>query len=309
MSECDPQPEPRQQEDLPRTADHCTVKGVAEHAEPLPQQIGRFLIRRRLGRGGFGVVYLAYDPGLDRLVALKVPRSELLVTGQQREDFLHEARTAARLKHSALVTVHEVQQEGNSIYIVQEYIDGQNLAQWAAAQSHSWEDIARRMIEIATAMGYVHQQGFYHRDLKPGNILIDNEGHAHVADFGLAVHEDALRVLKGTASGTPQYMSPEQVRGETHWIDGRTDIWARRDPVRTAVWPTAIYYPGPTGAIRGDSGARPQAAAHEESRDPQRAGTDLPQMPREAAHAPLRQRRRSAGGSPGVLGGVSRLGT
>ena len=97
-----------------------------------------------------------------------MPRTELLATGQQRENFLHEARTAAKLKHPALVTVHEVQQEGDLIYIVQEYIEGQNLAQWAAAQPRSWEDIVRRLIEIATAIGYVHQQGFYHRDLKPG---------------------------------------------------------------------------------------------------------------------------------------------
>ena len=123
---------------------------------------------------------------------------ELLATGQQRENFLHEARTAAKLKHPALVTVYEVQQDGDLIYIVQEYIEGQNLAQWAAAQPRSWEDIVRRMIEITTAIGYVHQQGFYHRDLKPGNILIDNQGHAHVADFGLAVHEDALANAQGS---------------------------------------------------------------------------------------------------------------
>ena len=218
--------ERRQQDDLPRTAIHRAVTDADEEKQPLPQQIGRFLIRRRLGKGGFGVVYLAHDPGLDRLVALKVPRTELLATGQQRESFLHEARTAAKLKHPSLVTVYEVQQETDLIYIVQEYIEGQNLAQWAAAQPRSWEDLTRRLIEITTAIGYVHQQGFYHRDLKPGNILIDNEGHAHVADFGLAVHEDALRVLKGKAPGTPPYMSPEQCRGETHWIDGRTDIWA-----------------------------------------------------------------------------------
>ena len=137
-----------------------------------------FPIRRCLGRGGFGVVYLAHDPGLDRLVALKVPRNELLATGQQRENFLHEARTAAKLKHAALVTVHEVQQDDDQIYIVQEYIEGQNLAQWAPSQRRSWEEITRRMIEITTAIGYVHQQGFYHRDLKPGNILIDTEGCA-----------------------------------------------------------------------------------------------------------------------------------
>ncbi|MBM4093687.1 MAG: serine/threonine protein kinase, partial [Planctomycetes bacterium] len=186
---------------------------------PLPERIGRFPVRRRLGKGGFGVVYLAHDPGLDRLVALKVPRGELLATGQQRESFLHEARTAAKLKHPSLVMVHEIQHDGDQIYIVQEYIEGCNLAQWASAQPRSWDEIARRMIEITTAIGYVHQQGFYHRDLKPGNILIDAEDHAYVADFGLAVHEDALRLLKGKAPGTPPYMSPEQIRGETHWID------------------------------------------------------------------------------------------
>ncbi len=191
-----------------------------------PTHIGRFEIRRRLGRGGFGVVYLAHDPGLDRLVALKVPRLELLKTDKARENLLHEARTAAKLKHPGLVTVYEVQQEGDLIYIVQEYIEGPNLAQWAAQRRRTWEEIARRLIEITTAIGYVHQQGFYHRDLKPGNILIDNDDHAHVADFGLAVHEDVLGLLKGIVVGTPQYMSPEQVRGKTHWIDNRADIWA-----------------------------------------------------------------------------------
>ena len=105
----------------------------------------------------------------------------MLATEQQRDNFLHEARTAAKLKHPALITVHEVQQDGDLIYIVQEYIEGQNLAQWASAEPRSWEEITRRMIEITTAISYVHQQGFYHRDLKPGNILIDNDGHVDIA--------------------------------------------------------------------------------------------------------------------------------
>ena len=263
------------------------------------------------GKGGFGVVYLAHDPGWIVWWHSKVPRSELLATGQQRENFLHEARTAAKLKHPALVTVYEVQQDDDQIYIVQEYIEGQNLAEWAAAQSRSWEEITRRMIEITTAIGYVHQQGFYHRDLKPGNILIDNEGHAHVADFGLAVHEDALRMLKGKAPGTPPYMSPEQMRGETHWIDGRTDIWALGVILYELL---AGHRPfaadEPVGTVRGDSGAGSQIAAHEEPDDPQGAGADLPEMSRQATHASLRQRIGSAGrpgGFPGDLHGFGRM--
>ncbi len=193
---------------------------------PDPATIGRFQIKQRLGRGGYGVVYLAHDPGLDRLVALKVPRVELLTTDKARENFLHEARTAAKLEHPSLVPVYEVQHDRDLIYIVQKYIEGQNLAQWAALHTRSWEEITGRLIEIATAIDYVHRQGFYHRDLKPGNILIDKSGRAHVADFGLAVHETSVRMLKGQAAGTPRYMSPEQIRGETHRIDNRTDIWA-----------------------------------------------------------------------------------
>ena len=160
-------------------------------------------------------------------MALKVPHGKLLAAEQQRERFLQERRrTAAKLKHAALVTVHEVQQEDDQIYIVQEYVEGDNLAQWATAQPRSWEEITHGMIEIASAVGYVHQHGFYHRDLKPGNILIDAEGHAHVADFGLAVQVDARWMLKCEAPGTPPYMAPEQIRGDTHWIDASTDIWA-----------------------------------------------------------------------------------
>ena len=201
------------------------VEAAEEKEPPDPKQIGRFHIRRRLGRGGFGVVYLAHDP--DWIVWwLSRSRAELLTTGKHRDNFLQEARTAAKLEQPGLVSVYEVQEEGELIYIVQKYIEGQNLAEWAATESRSWEDITRRMIEITTAIAYVHQQGFYHRDLKPSNVLIDQHGQAHVADFGLAVHEDAVRMLKGKASGTPPYMSPEQIRGETHRIDNRTDIWA-----------------------------------------------------------------------------------
>ena len=201
-------------------------KDTVSDKQPLPKKIGRFEITQRLAAGGFGVVYLARDPGLDRLVALKVPRPDLLVSEHRRDSFLHEARTAAKLKHAALVTVYEVQEEDDLIYIVQEYIDGQDLARWAAAQPRSWRDVVHQMVEIANAIGYAHRQGFIHRDLKPANILVDSQGHAHVADFGLALHETEQPSHAGEVSGTVAYMSPEQVRGEAHYVDGRSDLWS-----------------------------------------------------------------------------------
>ncbi len=194
----------------------------------LPERLGRFKVERRLGRGAFGDVYLADDPELNRKVALKVPRRERFSSPEDMDIFVQEARTAAGLTHPGIVTIHDVVREGDSLFIVQEYIAGQDLAQYMKAQN-SWlpaEQAVGLLMSIAEALSFAHQKGFVHRDLKPANILLDAQLRPRVADFGLAVHETIQRRRKGDRSGTPAYMSPEQVRGETHRLDGRSDIWS-----------------------------------------------------------------------------------
>ena len=207
-------------------ADQKHDANVIVDEQPTPERIGRYLIQRLLGKGGFGVVYLASDPQLDRLVALKVPRRERFATTEQVASFIQEARSAAKLKHPGLVTVYDVQEEEKLPYIVQEYIDGESLAVWAAKYQPSFEQIVKVLIGIAEALGYAHQQGLTHCDLKLANVLMDQQSRPHVADFGLAVHESARSAHKGARFGTPPMMAPEQVRGEGHRLDGRTDIWA-----------------------------------------------------------------------------------
>ncbi len=194
----------------------------------LPERLGRFMIERQLGRGAFGDVYLADDPELNRKVALKVPRRERFSSPEDMDIFVQEARTAAGLTHPGIVTIHDVVREGDSLFIVQEYIAGQDLAQYLKTQS-SWlsaEQAVGLLMSIAEALSFAHQKGFVHRDLKPANILLDAQLRPCVADFGLAVHETLQRRRRGDRSGTPAYMSPEQVRGETHRLDGRSDIWS-----------------------------------------------------------------------------------
>ncbi len=195
-------------------------------ANEMPAHIGRYEILERLGEGGFGRVYLANDPQLQRKVAIKVPRRKWLASEKKIEAVLHEARSAAQLKHPALVAVHDVQQDGDEVYIVQEYVDGHDLRRWAESNQPTVDRVVRLMMEVADAIGCAHQQDLIHRDLKPGNILIDRDEHVHVLDFGLALHESLHRLRRGEVSGTPAYMSPEQVRGETHRLDGRTDLWS-----------------------------------------------------------------------------------
>jgi serine/threonine protein kinase len=197
-----------------------------EDEGPMPQAIGRYETRTVLGCGGFGVVYLAHDPQLNRLVALKVPRRKRFQTPEQVARFIDEARTAANLKHPSLVVVHDVQEHDGLPYIVQEYIEGQNLGDWSAANQPSFDEIARVLVGVAEALGYAHQHGLTHCDLKLANVLMDTSGQPHVADFGLAVHESVQALRKGEVCGTPAIMAPEQVRGELHRVDGRTDIWA-----------------------------------------------------------------------------------
>lgn len=192
----------------------------------LPTQLGKYEVRKLLGQGSFGNVYLAHDSDLDRLVALKVPSSNHFSSSQAVESFLAEARTAARLDHPGIVRVHGVTRDSGNLVIVLEYVEGCSLADAIKSQSFDHRRIAEIVRQVAEAVNHANQAGLIHRDLKPANILINSEGRPRVADFGLAVHEDVQRSRKGEVAGSPAYMAPEQVRGETERLDGRTDQWS-----------------------------------------------------------------------------------
>ncbi|MCA9137828.1 MAG: protein kinase [Planctomycetales bacterium] len=192
----------------------------------VPESIGRYLIKRVLGHGGFAIVYLAHDTELDRPVALKVPRRERFTNESARRFFFAEARKAAQLEHPGVVRILDVQRQGDWVYIVQQYVDGGDLTQYTGANRLTQRQVVQRLISIAEAVGYAHQCGYVHLDLKPGNILLDKSGKPCVADFGLAIHESMQRFEKDRLIGTYSYMSPEQTRGEVHRLDGRSDIWS-----------------------------------------------------------------------------------
>lgn len=193
----------------------------------LPIQLGRYFVESLIGIGGFATVYLAQDEKLGRRVALKVPRIEKFKNPRRLVEFLAEARTASQLRHTGIVTIFDVDQfPGGLNFIVMEYLEGETLAKQMEAGPITARRAAELLVKISRAVHYAHGCGLIHRDLKPGNILIDGRGEPRVVDFGLAVHETALAYLKGEVSGTPRYMSPEQFRGEAHRLDGRTDIWS-----------------------------------------------------------------------------------
>jgi serine/threonine protein kinase len=215
---------------------NCSVCGSnfslvdCEHdTESTPQRrhIGRFQLTTRLGVGGFGTVWKARDPELDRDVAIKIPRKGQL-DGKEMELFFREARAAAQLRHANIVPVHEVGRDGDTIFIVSDLILGESLASWLKEQNPSTRETMTFLAKVADALHYAHERGVVHRDFKPSNVMIDQEGAPHLMDFGLAKREagEVTMTIDGQIVGTPAYMSPEQAAGGTHWVDRRTDIYS-----------------------------------------------------------------------------------
>ncbi len=197
-----------------------------EVAADQPQRIGRYRVERILGEGGFGRVYLAHDEQLQRLVAIKVPHRRLVSRPEDAEAYRAEARTVAGLDHPNIVPVYDVGgTEDHPFFVVSKYIDGSTLARRIQANRPSVAETAELTATVAETLHYAHRKGLVHRDIKPGNILLDGGGKPFVADFGLALRERDIG--KGPRyAGTPAYMSPEQARGEGHRVDGRSDIFS-----------------------------------------------------------------------------------
>jgi predicted Ser/Thr protein kinase len=197
-----------------------------ETAAEQPQYVGRYRVERVLGKGGFGVVYLAHDEQLQRLVAVKVPHRRLVSRSEAAEAYLTEARIVAKLDHPHLVPVYDVgSTEDCPFFVVSKFIEGSTLTRKIREDRPSFGEAAELLATVAEALHYAHRKGVVHRDIKPGNILLDAAGHPHVADFGLALKEENVGTGP-TFAGTPAYASPEQAREEGHRVDGRSDIFS-----------------------------------------------------------------------------------
>ncbi len=209
-----------------------TEGGGANARHDLPRQIGPYTVERELGSGGFGVVYLAVDPDVGRRVAVKVLHPGRLDQPEAVRRFQREACTMARLHHPGVVQLFDYSRHGPPYYLATEYVEGKDPRQWCQDHRVGVEGAAALVARIADVVDHAHQEGICHRDLKPGNLLIDEAGDPHVLDFGLARLEhgthpgSSAATSDGHVLGSLPYMAPEQAAGHSHAADSRSDIYS-----------------------------------------------------------------------------------
>ncbi len=190
-----------------------------------PSHIGKYEVQRRLGAGGMGSLYLARDPGLERLVAIKVLKDEYHDDQELRERFIREARSVARLRHENIIIVFDIGEADGLPFMAMEYIAGETLAQ--ILRRTPTLPLPKRLVmveELCAGLAHAHGAGIIHRDIKPANLMINAEGVLKILDFGIARLADSGMTQGGMMLGTANYMSPEQVAGPV--VDHRSDIFA-----------------------------------------------------------------------------------
>ncbi len=189
---------------------------------------GRYEILRELGRGSMGTVYLGSDPKINREVAIKTLKYAEVGPGeleQVKTRFFREAEAAGKLSHPDIVSIYDVGEEHDMAYIAMELLNGGNLTRFCKpGHLLPVHQVLSIIAEVAAALDYAHNQGVIHRDIKPANIMLLEDGRIKVTDFGIALVVDASRTRSGIVMGTPTYMSPEQVAGQT--TDGRSDLFS-----------------------------------------------------------------------------------
>ncbi len=219
-------------------ADNTLVAGegettAADGPEPLTENdsLGKYRIRCLLGRGAMGAVYLAFDPMIEREVAIKVLSIDVAVQSTALDRFLTEARSTGRLNHPNVVSIFDIDEQDGQFYIVMEVLSGGSLAACSAdGACVPWAEACRMVAEAADGLAAAHTAGLVHRDVKPENLMVTQDGTVKVVDFGLSKLIDAASDTRdaatkvGTILGTPQYMSPEQC--ETAAVDSRSDIYS-----------------------------------------------------------------------------------
>jgi eukaryotic-like serine/threonine-protein kinase len=196
--------------------DRSILRSVGSHLLPaIDVALGRFRILSLLGEGEHATVYRAYDPILERDVALKVPRHAVLKTAKVLDRFLGEAKALARLRHPRIVPVYEASCVGERRYIAMALIEGRSLAEQLAERPIALDRAVEIVAELAEALAYAHTQGVVHRDVKPANIRVDDHGAVYLMDFGIAYRPDSGEVAlpPGMILGTPAYLAPEQAEG------------------------------------------------------------------------------------------------
>src|SRR5215813_1063525 len=238
--------------------------GATEPSVDVPEEelkpgspLGRYVVRERLGAGGMGVVYEAYDPELNRKIAIKLVRpgaSGSISASEGRARLMREAQAMAQLSHPNVIAVHDVGTFGDQVFIAMEYVEGSTLTKWLAERKRTWREIVNMFVQTGRGLAAAHAAGILHRDFKPDNVLVGKDGRPRVLDFGLAralfgepekrahsdendgrAREDAsspsiLSLLglalteTGRLMGTPAYMAPEQLMGQP--ADHRTDQYS-----------------------------------------------------------------------------------